>query len=66
MGKPSFQKILNDYNEEVFSGLNLSYHQVKGLGQLSVCRTAKLGGHAEYCEQIRGTGIVKRKPVYVL
>ena len=50
MGKPSFQKILNDYNEEVFSGLNLSYHQVKGLGQLSVCRTAKLGGHAEYCE----------------
>jgi len=50
MHKPTFQKILNSYKDEIFKELNLSYHQVKGLGQLSICRTEKLGGHAEYCE----------------
>jgi hypothetical protein len=50
MIKPTFQKILNSYNDEIFKELNLSYDQVKGLGKLAVCRTEKLGGHAEYCE----------------
>lgn len=50
MDKPTFQKILGQHKDELFKELNLPYFQIKALKQLSECRTAKLGGHAEYCE----------------
>lgn len=50
MDKPTFQKILRRHKDELFQELKLPYFQIKALKKLSICRTAELGGHAEYCE----------------
>lgn len=50
MDKPSLQKILSRHKEELFKELKLPYFQITALQKLSVCRTAQLGGHADYCE----------------
>ena len=50
MDKPTIQKILQQHKDELFEELKLPYFQVKALKKLSICRTAELGGHAEYCE----------------
>ena len=50
MDKPTLQKILRRHKDELFQELKLPYFQIKALKKLSICRTAELGGHAEYCE----------------
>lgn len=49
MGKPTIQTVLQAYKDEI-DDLSLPLFQIKALEKLSVCRTAKLGGHAQYCE----------------
>lgn len=50
MDKPTVQKILDQHKDELFKKLSLPLFQIKALDKMSVCRTAKLGAHAEYCE----------------
>lgn len=50
MDKPTVQKILIQNKDELFKTLKLPLFQIKALEKMSVCRTAKLGAHAEYCE----------------
>jgi hypothetical protein len=57
MDKPTIQKILAVDKDRLLGDLGLSYFQIKALDRLSVCRTAKLGGHAEYCENGHLEGI---------
>lgn len=50
MDKPTVQEILSQHKDELFRKLNLPLFQIKALEKMSVCRTEKLGAHAEYCE----------------
>jgi Putative transposase/Transposase zinc-binding domain len=57
MDKPTLQKILDEHKAEVFKTLSFPCFQRKALEKLSVCRTARLGGHVEYCENGHVSGV---------
>lgn len=57
MDKPTIQKVLHAHKDEIFNGLSLPLFQIKALDKLSKCRTAALGGHAQYCENGHLDGI---------
>lgn len=57
MDKPTLQKMLSKHKDELFQEINLPLFQIKALKKLAVCRTAQLGGHAEYCENGHLDGI---------
>ncbi len=45
------QEILNNNSKISSNKIALAHHQWKALGSIERCRTAKLGGHTQYCEQ---------------
>ena len=45
------QKILQNNPRISSNQLRLAHHQWKALGSMERCRTARLGGHAQYCEK---------------
>ena len=57
MVKYTVQEIFSQHQEQLLSQLSLPYHQYKALTRLSQCRTAALGGHAQYCEQGHLNGV---------
>lgn len=57
MDGSTIQAVLQAHKDEIFSGLALPLFQIKALEKLSVCRTAALGGHAQYCENGHLDGI---------
>lgn len=53
----SLQQILAEQLDNVLSRKNFPHYQLKALSKLSVCRTAALGGHAQYCEDGHLNGV---------
>jgi len=43
--------ILNEYGQKYIDIYGLSPEQLKVLSDITSCRTAKLGGHADVCEE---------------
>jgi len=56
MSKHTVQQILRQYLDAA-PKINLPLHYLKALDKLSTCRTAALGGHAQYCENNHLNGI---------
>lgn len=57
MEKHTVQRILNQHLERFLKNHKIPLHQHKALRQLSACRTERLGGHAQYCENGHLAGI---------
>ena len=53
----SVQQIFQDHSELISQSLNLPLDHLKALDKISQCRTAALGGHAQYCENNHLQGI---------
>ena len=53
----SLQQLLKDQLDKVLSLNNFPQYQIKALSRLSVCRTAALGGHTQYCENGHLNGV---------
>ena len=50
-GKPEVADVLRVYGEEYRQSHSTSYAQKKAMSHIQVCRSAKLGGHIEQCDQ---------------
>ena len=50
-GKPEVADVLRVYGEEYRQSHSMSYAQKKAMSHIQVCRSAKLGGHIEQCDQ---------------
>jgi predicted Zn-ribbon and HTH transcriptional regulator len=50
-GKPEVADVLRVYGEEYRQSHSMSYEQMKAMSHIQVCRSAKLGGHIEQCDQ---------------
>ena len=57
MSKHTIQNILQQQGADITQRFNLPLHYLKALEKLSLCRTAALGGHAQYCENNHLNGI---------
>ncbi len=57
MAKHTVQDILQRHLKGIFERNNFTLYQYRALEQLSICRTAKLGGHAQYCAEGHLNGI---------
>ena len=57
MGSSSIQRILTQHLPDIIGAVGLPLYQLKALNQLKSCRTAALGGHAQYCEQGHLNGV---------
>lgn len=57
MSLHTLQRILEGHLGQVASQGGFPHYQLKALGKLSVCRTATLGGHAQYCENNHLNGV---------
>ena len=57
MAKHSVQEILQQHLSEIVTRQHFAPHQHRALQQLAICRTAKLGGHAQYCSAGHLNGI---------
>ncbi|WP_345419666.1 IS91 family transposase [Halioxenophilus aromaticivorans] len=55
--KTTVQQLIREYYSDSSASLPLSYDQRKALSSLSECRTAKLGGHAQYCQRGHLNGV---------
>ena len=53
----TIQKILQQYGSNITQTLRLPLHYLKAIDKLSSCRTAALGGHAQYCENNHLNGV---------
>ncbi len=50
-GKPEVADIFRAYGKEYRQSHSMSYEQMKAMSHIQVCRSAKLGGHIEQCDQ---------------
>ena len=50
-GKPEVAEVFRVYGEEYRQSHSMSYEQMKAMSHIQVCRSAKLGGHIEQCDQ---------------
>lgn len=57
MNGVTLQLLLNEYFARDERPSGYSFDQLKALGKLSVCRTARLGGHVQYCSQGHLNGV---------
>ncbi len=57
MAKHAIQQILQQHGVRLIQTLGLPLTYLKALDKLSVCRTAVLGGHAQYCDNGHLSGI---------
>ncbi|MBQ0720273.1 MAG: transposase zinc-binding domain-containing protein [Gammaproteobacteria bacterium] len=57
MASFSIQNILQQHLSGLLERNKFTLYQYRALKQLSVCRTAKLGGHAQYCAEGHLNGI---------
>jgi predicted Zn-ribbon and HTH transcriptional regulator len=49
--KPEVADIFRAYGKEYRQSHSISYEQMKAMNHIKVCRSAKLGGHIEQCDQ---------------
>lgn len=57
MGELTVQSILSQHLISAREQRGFALHQHKALSKLSVCRTAALGGHTQYCEKGHVNGV---------
>ena len=57
MSKITIQKILQQHGPAIMRQYAFPLHYLKAIDKLSACRTAALGGHAQYCENDHLHGI---------
>lgn len=57
MGSIKLQDIINDHVDELKESVSFPVYIHKALGSLGYCRTAVLGGHAQYCEKGHLNGV---------
>ncbi len=57
MFKHTVQQILQQHGNDFIKKVGLPLHYLKALDKLSTCRTAVLGGHAQYCDNGHLNGI---------
>jgi len=57
MVKHTVQQILQQHGTRLIQTTGLPLHYLKALEKLSTCRTAVLGGHAQYCDNNHLNGI---------
>lgn len=57
MTKNTIQNILQQYSSATNQNKKLPLHYLKVVDKLSICRTAALGGHAQYCENNHLNGV---------
>jgi len=50
-GKPEVADVFRVYGQEYRQSHSMSYEQMKAMSHIQVCRSAKLGGHIEQCDQ---------------
>jgi len=48
---PEVAEVFRVYGEEYRQSHSMSYEQMKAMSHIKVCRSAKLGGHIEQCDQ---------------
>ncbi|MBW1855104.1 MAG: transposase zinc-binding domain-containing protein, partial [Deltaproteobacteria bacterium] len=49
--KPEVADIFRAYGEKYRQSRSVPYEQMKAMNHIQVCRSAKLGGHIEQCDQ---------------
>lgn len=57
MSNKTIQKILEHHSQRITQKYKLPLHYLKAIDKLSTCRTAALGGHAQYCENNHLNGV---------